>query len=303
MIDAPSSTWFTVAPHWQWLIASYFFFGGLAGGCYLIAAIIDLFGRPEDRPLARLGYYTVLPCLLISAVLLIIDLSRPERFWHLLIESNTFMPMFKSWSPMSIGSWALLAFGFFALLSFLGALAESGRLSWRRAHSFRTPGLLGGVIAAIGALLGLYVAGYTGVLLAVTNRPIWSDTPLLGMLLVVSATSISAAFMVLFARRSRWTMPGIFALHRADAWVIVLEFLVLVAVIISLGSAVRGWLNAWGLLLLFGVIGLGMAAPLALHRRRDWLGEHTMATSAALVLVGGFLLRMVIVFSSEGIEL
>ena len=300
MIDAPSSTWFTVPPHWQWLIASYFFFGGLAGGSYLLAAIIDLFGRPEDRPLARLGYYIVLPCLLVCAGLLIIDLSRPERFWHLLVESNTFKPMFKYWSPMSIGSWALLAFGIFSLLSFLGALAEPGRISWRVSHRFRPPGVLGSLIAVAGALLGLYVAGYTGVLLAVTNRPIWSDTPLLGMLLVVSATSISAALMVLLARR--WTLPGVQALHRADAWVIVLEFLVLVAVIASLGSAVRGWLNAWGFLLLVGVIGLGMAAPLALHRRRDWLGNHTMAAAAALVLVGGFLLRMVIVFSAEGIE-
>jgi rifampicin phosphotransferase len=41
-----------------------------------------------------------------------LDLSRPLRFWHLLLESNTWMPMFKLWSPMSVGSWALLAFGF-----------------------------------------------------------------------------------------------------------------------------------------------------------------------------------------------
>jgi hypothetical protein len=33
MIDIPSSTWFTTAPHWKWLIVFYFFFGGLAGGC------------------------------------------------------------------------------------------------------------------------------------------------------------------------------------------------------------------------------------------------------------------------------
>ena len=32
MMDAPSSTWFTAAPHWQWYIILYFFLGGLAGG-------------------------------------------------------------------------------------------------------------------------------------------------------------------------------------------------------------------------------------------------------------------------------
>jgi protein NrfD len=301
MIDAPSSTWFTAAPHWQWLIATYFFFGGLAGGCYLIAAIIDLFGRPEDRPLARLGYYVVLPCLLVSGILLIFDLSRPDRFWHLLFERHTFWPMFKSWSPMSVGSWALLVFGFFALLSFLGALSEAGRLSWRPARRFRSPGLAGAVITVIGALLGLYVAGYTGVLLAVTNRPIWSDTPLLGALLIVSAVSISAAFMMLVGNRLWGRLPGVAALDRLDTRVIVLEFIVLIGVIISLGAAARGWLNAWGLLLLVGVIGIGMAAPLLLHRRPHWLGANTMAASAVLVLIGGVILRIVIVFSAEAI--
>lgn len=301
MIDAPSSTWFTASPHWEWLIVLYFFFGGLAGGCFFLAALIDLFGRREDRPLARIGYYVVMPSLLVCAVLLILDLSRPERFWHLLLENHTLQPMFKYWSPMSIGSWALLAFGFFALLAFLGALADGGRLRWDFARRLRPPGIIGGVVAILGGLLGLYVAGYTGVLLAVTNRPIWADTPLLGMLLVVSATSISAALMILLAYRSRRTISGVAALYRMDAWVIALEFLVLVAAVVSLGGAIRGWLNLWGLLLLVGVVLLGMAAPLALHRRRDWLGEQTMAASALLVLAGGFILRTVIVFSPDGV--
>ena len=301
MIEAPSSTWFTTAPHWQWLIATYFVFGGIAGGCYLLAAIIDLFGRAQDRPLARLGYYTALPCLLVSGVLLILDLSRPERFWHLLLESKTFVPMFKYWSPMSIASWMLLAFGACALLSFVAALAEARH--WERAQRLRAPGAAGVLIAVIGAVLGLYVAGYAGVLLAVTNRPIWSDTPLLGMLLVLSAVSTAAALMVLIGNAVHRTLPGIRALDRVGRWMIALTFFVLLAVVISLGAAARGWLNAWGALLIVGVIGFGIVAPLALYRRRDLVGEHTMAASAALIVVGGVLLRIAIVFSSEGIEL
>jgi formate-dependent nitrite reductase membrane component NrfD len=44
-----------------------------------------------------------------------------------------------------------------------------------------------------------------------------------------------------------------------------------------------------------------MLVPLSLSWRRDWLGDRNVITSAALILVGGFLLRLVIVFSSEGI--
>jgi protein NrfD len=301
MNTVPSSTFFSAPPDWGWLIVFYFFFGGLAGGCYFLAVLIDFFGRDEDRPLARLGYYISFPCILISGLLLTLDLQRPLRFWHMLIESNTYRPIFKYWSPMSVGSWALLIFGIFALLSFLGALVEDNRLAWPAGHKIRPPTLLGRMIGLIGGIFGFYVAGYTGVLLAVTNRPIWSDTPLLGMLFVVSAASISAALMILLAHRSRWTMPGLAALHRMDTWVVALEFLVLIGVMISLGPVFRAWLNAWGLLLFFGVIVVGMLIPLALFWRREWLGDRNVTTAAALVLVGGFILRLVIVFSAQGV--
>ena len=83
-----------------------------------------------------------------------------------------------------------------------------------------------------------------------------------------------------------------------DGIVIVMEILVIIAVAISLGPALQGWLNAWGLLLLV-VIGLGMIAPLVLSWRRRRVPRASVATAAILVLVGGFLLRVVVIFSSE----
>jgi hypothetical protein len=44
-----------------------------------------------------------------------------------------------------------------------------------------------------------------------------------------------------------------------------------------------------------------MLVPLALSWRREWLGSFNLTASAALVLIGGFLLRLAIVFSSESI--
>ena len=301
MIGAPSSTFFTTAPGWEWLIVLYFFFGGLAGGCYFLAALIDLVGRRVDRPLARLGYYIAFPCVVLCGILLILDLERPLRFWHMLIESNTFRPMFKPWSPMSTGSWALLVFGFFTFVSFVLALADAGRLPGAAARSARVPSAVRRLVAVLGGISGFYVAGYTGVLLAVTNRPIWADTPLLDMLFIVSAASTSASLMILLARRSRWTMPGLADLHRMDAWVMVLELLVLTAVIVSLGPVLSAWMNAWGILLVIGVVVLGLLAPLALSWRPAWLQDSNMTATAVLVLIGGFLLRFIIVFSSESV--
>ena len=309
MIDAPSSTWFTAAPHWQWYIVLYFFLGGLAGGSYFLAALIDLFGRREDRPLARLGYYIALPLVMACGILLILDLNKPLRFWHMLIQRNTLEPMFKPWSPMSTGSWALMIFGLFAALSFLGAIADDERRwplfdRWRlRRPAFRRlagRSVLARAIALVGGVAGFYVAGYTGVLLAVTNRPIWADTPLLGMLFVVSAASSSAALLVLVAVKNRWSMSGIHALHRMDSWVIALELAVLAAVLISLGPVLRAWLNAWGGLLLVVIVG-GLLVPLALSWRARRTAYANPTLASMLVLIGGFLLRVLVVMSSESV--
>jgi protein NrfD len=300
MNPAPSSTFFTTAPEWGWLIVWYFFLGGLAGGSYFLAAILDLFGRREDRPLALLGYLVAFPCVAISGVLLAIDLGRPLRFWHMLIQSNTFEPMFKPWSPMSIGSWALTVFGLFASISFGLALSDSGKAPASLTRRVRVAPTVRRIIAVIGGVFGFYVAGYTGVLLAVTNRPIWSDTPLLGMLFIVSAASTSAALMILLANRLGWRTPGVADLHRMDAWLIVLELVVLTATIASLGPVLRAWFNAWGALLVAGVL-VGLVAPLVLAWKHSWLRGANATAAAVLVLIGGFVLRVLVVFSSEAI--
>ena len=309
MNAVPSSTWFTAAPHWQWYIVLYFFIGGLAGGCYFLAAVIDLFGRRADRPLARLGYYVAFPAVALSGLLLTVDLGRPLRFWHMLIERNTFEPMFKPWSPMSIGSWALLTFGVFTFISFLAALADDERvrwpalrrLQWPALRAFRPPAPLGRIVAVLGGIAGFYIAGYTGILLAVTNRPIWSDTPLLGMLFLASAASTSAALLILLAHRERLQLSGVADLHRFDDWMIVLELLVLAAVLVSLGPVLQAWLNAWGVLLVLGVIMLGLLAPLVLSFRSRRLGIAHPMLAPMLVLIGGLLLRIVVVLSSESV--
>src|SRR5205814_8007968 len=93
--------------------------------------------------------------------------------------------MFKSFSPISFGAWALLLFGICALISWLG----------------KSEGTFAKLIAAVGGLLGFFVAGYTGVLLSVTNRPIWADSPWLGALFLASGASTAAAALTLLAAR------------------------------------------------------------------------------------------------------
>jgi protein NrfD len=261
--------------------------------------MLDLLGRPSDRPLARLGYLIAFPAMVVCGILLTADLGRPERFWHMMLQSATWRPMLKAYSPMSIGAWGLLVFGGFSFLSFLGALADDAR---RRAFAvLRPPGLVGTIVSVLGGLAGFFLVSYTGVLLAVTNRPIWSDTTLLGAVFLVSSASTSIALLLLLGSRRMFLVSGLRALQRFDTYVLVLELLALVALVVSLGSVARVWLSAWGALLLLGVVGLGIVVPLLLHLRAHTPLSSSARAAALCVLVGGFLLRVVIVLSSESI--
>ena len=68
------------------------------------------------------------------------------------------------------------------------------------------------------------------------------------------------------------------------------------AVVASLGRVLSAWMNGWGVLLLI-VVALGMVAPLFLA----WRKSPSMSAGAIMVLIAGLLLRVVIVFSSEGV--
>ena len=300
-----SDTFFTASPHWAGWIILYFFVGGIAGSAFFLASLLHLFGRPADHPLVRLGYYIAFVGVLISGFLLTIDLPRPLRFWHMLIQNHTGEPMFKPWVPMSVGVWGLLLFGLFSFLAALAALSEERerprllqsppvRILRRRGPSI--------AIAVLGSIFGLLIAGYTGVLLAVTNRPIWADSTLLGLLFLVSGASTGAAALILVAT---WRQAGhpssIGWLTWFDRNVLVLELLVLIVFLVSLGSVARVFLSWWGALLVLGVVGAGILVPLLLERRHP-VHARQLVSSASLVLLGGLLLRMVVVLSSNQIH-
>src|SRR5207245_4850865 len=107
----------------------------------------------------------------------------------------------QGWSAMPSGAGGFLLFGLFAVLSALGGMAEGGRLHnpALRAVGGAVRGGLAKVVGGVAGLLGIFIAGYTGVLLSVTNRPIWADSPWLGALFVASGASTGAAALILLA--------------------------------------------------------------------------------------------------------
>ncbi len=297
---APSDTFFTLSPGWGWLITFYFFFGGIAAGSFVVAAMLDLFGRPEDRRLANLGYLVALPALILCPPLLIIDLTRPERFWHMLLQNHTLAPMLKTYSPMSLGSWAIAIFGIFVTIGFLGAMAERSPDGALGKLAFLRRGAIAKINAVLGGIFGFFVAGYTGVLLSVTNRPVWADTNLLGAVFLLSSATTSAALLVWLGSRGRAEPSSLHWLDRFEVRVAIVEIVAIVALVVTLGPVARVWMNVWGVLLALVVL-FGLIVPIVLHFRARGFNPRTTALASALALAGGLLLRAVVILSSEAV--
>jgi formate-dependent nitrite reductase membrane component NrfD len=306
---------FAGAPDWTWWILGYFFLAGLAGGCYFLATFLRHWGTPADEPAARLGFYVTLPAVAICPILLTLDLTKPLRFWHMLFNTtpDQFGLNFNTTTPMSVGVWGLLLASVFAVVSFIGALVRDGK--FRNPVTNGVAGLLEGtagkVFEVVGAVVFLFIAGYTGVLLAVSNQPIWSDTWALGGLFLASGLSGSAALILLLAMRYRREAEASRGfLELSERLFAALELLMLVLLVLTLiadGTLDEAfdlpWIPLW-LLALAGMLpGLrGLAASrlevtpggaVAVGRAQAW------AMAPALVLVGVLALRAAVIFSAQ----
>jgi protein NrfD len=285
-------------PGWHDLIVWYFFLGGIAAGAYVMAALADLFGDAEDRRGVRVAYYIAFPLVSICGLLLTIDLGRPERFWHMLIQSNSGRPMFKWWSPMSAGSWALTAFGGFSFASFVGVLAEDGWFGLKRysplASRLRT-GWTGRLFALGGSLAAFFLGSYAGVLLGASNQPIWSNTTWTGALFLASSASTGIAAMVVLDHWLKLDVREsvIANLERLDSWAIFLELVMLAIMTASLGHLAWDAFENWpGILIPAFVVPVGLVFPLVVKRLS---GTRAAVMASVLVLLGGYALRAAVV--------
>ena len=163
-------------PTWEPAIAWYFFAGGLAGASSGLAFVARLTGN--DR-LARRALLAALGGAMVSPVLLIRDLGRPDRFYNML-------RVFKPTSPMSMGTWILTSFGpsvgIAAMSDMLGIFPRLGRF-----------------FEGVAALLGPALSTYTAVLVADTSVPVWHEARReLPLIFAASSAASAGAFAMMF---------------------------------------------------------------------------------------------------------
>ncbi len=149
----------------------------------------------------------------------------------------------------------------------------------------------------IGAIFGFFVAAYTGVLLAVSNQPVWSDTWTLGGLFLASGLSGAAASILLLSHSRREAGVSDGKLMEADRYFIILELVLIAVFLITLGGVVSkvggGWIILWLVVL------IGTLTPLVAEWRPALVRQLPFYVVPVLVLVGVLALRAVIIFSAQ----
>jgi Fe-S-cluster-containing dehydrogenase component len=175
-------------PHrapWDWRVSLYTWTKGIAAGAYLAPAALVATGvEPASSSLWRHAAPLVaLAFLVLTALVLVADLSQPRRFLYVLTRPN-----WSSW--LARGAVILTAYGGFLVLTLaLGAPRWS---------------------IAIGAPLAAATAAYTAFLFAqATGRDLW-QSPLAAPHLLVQALLLGAAVAELYApaRRLEWLLAA-----------------------------------------------------------------------------------------------
>lgn len=299
---------------WPLLIDLYFFLGGLAGGAFVLATIANLLDARRYRDIVRMGYYIAFLAIIPGPILLIVDLGVPTRFLHMMMVSKPSLEIgmsaltvgpfhLKLLSPMSAGAWVLLGFSVCAFLVALDVFLED--------RGGRSMSLLRLVAGVIGGFFGFFLAAYPGVLLGATARPLFISAHWLGALfLVVGASSGGAAIALILSLLGSRARESLSQLMRFTAFALILQLAALALFIIAVQmSGSTGIAQALAKLLAgryslafwLGAVVVGIVVPLALQLGGGIkkAAPGMTALASALILIGGFLVKYVIIAAGQ----
>jgi Fe-S-cluster-containing dehydrogenase component/formate-dependent nitrite reductase membrane component NrfD len=256
---------------WGPRVSAYLWTKSVAAGALMVTAARMMLGATEGGFLTGVvAPALALLFLLLTTALLIFDLKRPDRFHFILLKSNP-----RSW--LVRGAWILIAYGAIATV-------------WLAAGAAGRADVLP-VLAIPTVLLGAATAGYSAFLFGqAEGRDFW-QSPLLLPHLLAAAVVAGAASLIL-------VRLGIAGAPVADAgadtlgWVLGTALLVhagLVAIelggyhaSVDVARAAHVLRHGWPAALWGGVVGAGIALPLALI----WLTPLAAGPAALLALAG-----------------
>ena len=286
----------TFEPIWNSLIAWYLFLAGLGAGAYITSSFLA-WRHPDATSMRKIGHLIAPIAVAIGLVLLMFDaetgLHNPLRFFYLLM------------NPGSVMMWGVVFLGLFMVVSIVTVILDFMKK--------KVPNWL----AIVGVVLGVCVGAYTGALLGVAQTfPLWNNA-LLPVLFLVSAISSGAAsvlFVSIFAHADEFNRVGVLKKFHFCLPIIELALVASLCFITaqtnpagaaSVASMISG---DWAVAFWLGLVFVGLVLPTILEIRLLFFSSkefeesrpahYISAFSDLGVMVGGFLLRLIVVMAA-----
>ena len=280
---------------WGPLIAWYLFLAGASAGAFLTAAFVE--AKYPDSNKMRIAGRIIAPVFLgLGLLMLMIDaeagLHNPLRFFWLVSNPG---------SVMTLGVYFICVYMPVALAAAVLEILKKKVPKW---------------LTWIGIVFAFAVAAYTGFLLGVVKAyPLWNNA-ILPILFVVSALSagLAATSLVgLVTDRERfehmWLIKKSHVILSAIEMVVLFTMLVIVSAgsfegAASVHSLIAGQYAPafWG-----GIVGLGLVATFCIEGYPVFIAKRVETSTTSLVvsligeagvLVGGFLLRLLVILAA-----
>ena len=280
---------------WGPMIAWYLFLAGASAGAFLTSAFVEV-KYPESVKMRVAGRIIAPIFLGIGLVMLMLDaeagLHNPLRFFWLIANPG---------SVMTLGVYFICVFMPVALVSALLEVLKKPVPKW---------------LTWVGIVFAFAVAAYTGFLLGVVKAfPLWNNA-VLPILFVVSALSagLAATSLVgLLVDRERFEQMWLIKKSHVILSAIEMVVLATMLVIVSAGS-VEGAASVYSLVagqyapaFWGGIVLLGLVAPFIIEGYPVFITKRVETSMTSMVvsvigeagvLVGGFMLRLLVVVSA-----
>ena len=280
---------------WGIPVAVDLFFAGLGAGSFCFGVLASRRRGAGWEACSRLASFLAPLSIVIGLSMLILDLRNRPRFWMTLT-------VFNLHSPMSWGVWLLTAFFLISVVFAFYQLDPTIRLRipwiggwplWNRPEWKNR-------IAFLGLLLALGVATYTGVLLSASSVPLWRNLSL-PFLFVLSALCTGfaggAILGMLSLRKSELgTMREPFQFVKRSYRVLLPVYL---AVGLFFAFSARPNTTGRGFIWWLATLALGIVVPLILVLGRKDLSTRRASLLFGCLLIGGFLLRTVLILAGQ----
>jgi len=258
---------------------------GLAASGFTIVAAVHLFHAREYEPIVRPAILTAFIGYLLVVLVLIIDLGRPDHFWHPLV----------MWNPHSVMceiSWCLMLYTTVLSLEFAPILLEKfnihSPIKW--IHAVSLPFMIFGVL-----LSTLHQSSFGSLYLIVPNRlhALWY-TPLLPILFFISCIASGLSMIVLesliFSRNGRPFLPTRLRANLAKAIALALAVYVVVRIqdLLTRGALHDMTTLTYYSVAFYGELLIGFLIPFALLLSEKVRTSQTGLYIASLMVVLGF---------------